>query len=471
MRSLTAMLASLSIATGLAFTAADALALDRVTTKAGRVVEGEIQREVDGAVWIRTSTGQVEFFSTSDVESIERDISSTPAPAKPSDSGTTGEATPATEAPAPAGQTAPGEGLVSKSDDPESIRAAKEARLSDGENRGAIITLGDAKYGHMVGLQVTAETIRRAIPMLEKDRVDVVVLRVHSGGGALIEIQRVSDLIEYELKPRFRTVAWIETAISAAAMISHTCNEIYFMSNGNYGACTGFSGNANAMKGRGLLEVLYQMEKISERGGHNPLIMRAMQISARAEDIQPLEIGDLNGALSATIDENGDVQWFNDTTTGKHVVNPSGGLNILTFTSQSAEKFKFSRGTADTVDELAKLMGYQEFTWVGETVPGFNYPISRAEKMQVDFRRKTQKDEDFIGQYWASYQMNIQAATAAQDRQERGKFVNRARGELNNIVGMVKNNPNHALFTLNMLPEQFENWIEEQQRLLKELMR
>lgn len=339
--------------------------------------------------------------------------------------------------------------------------------------RGAVITMGERGDKDMVGVFMTAEILKRMIPLLEEEQVDIVVLRFYSGGGALIEIKPLSDTIHNEYKKRFKTVGWIESAISAAAMTAHCIDDIYFTSQGNYGGCTGFSGRLNAMKGRGLEEVLIMMEMISERGGKDPKIMRAMQIDSGPDVGQRLQISPPDGSLSCNIDENGDVKWFQDTTSGKFLVNPTAGgaVRVLTFTSEQAEKYKFSRGTADTLDELTTKMGYKEIEWVGEKAKNSLWPICKAEKINMAFRAKTYKDQELFASYWRNYRFNIGAAQGEQDRQSRGPYINKARQELENIKRMVKNNPNLALFQMNMLMEEFKEWLVEQEKLLRELAR
>ena len=36
---------------------------------------------------------------------------------------------------------------------------------------------------------------------------------------------------------------------------------------------------------------------------------------------------------------------------------------------------------------------------------------------------------------------------------------------------MVRNNPNLALFVMNMTEDQFEQWVDDQRQLLRDLMR
>ncbi len=394
---------------------------DVVTLNNGTVYRGAIEREVDGWLWIRVKIAGIEtvqVVAPADVKSVERDA------AKPV-----------------AG--------------PEAVKPAdpKPATRRPGVTRAAVITLGEGGDKDMVGMYMTAETLRRAIPVLERDQVDIVVFRINSGGGALLEIKRLSDIIHEEFKPRFRVVAWIEWAISAAAMTAHAIPEIYFTTKAAYGGCTGWSGPMTAMAGRGLEEVLYMMEQISARGGYDPKIMRSMQI------LEP---------LSATIDANGDVTWYQNEE-GDHLVNP--GDKILTFDSTQAAKFKFSKGTADTLQELEKLLKVGEIEWVGSPVPGIMWPVSQAEQMQMQFREKTYEDQIKLQEYWDTYATSIQVAQGIQDRRERAPFVGRARRAFDQIKAMCKNNPNHKLLTLGMLDSQFDEWVEQNEKLLRDLMR
>lgn len=405
-----------------------AQATDKITLKDGKVVEGTIVREVDGYIWLKYSLGGIDheqMFRPDEVGTVDRDAPSTPdgAPA-----------------------AAPG---------------AAPTRAKDGAPRAAVITLGsrEADQGDEVGIYMTAHELQEMLPLLKEELGDdgsgVVVLRVTSGGGLLLEIERISDEIQNVYKKNFRTVAWIDSAISAAAMSSHCIEEIYFTPQGNYGACTGWSGQLVAVKGRGLEEVLYLMERISARGGYNKLVMRSMQIQ------QP---------LSATIDANGEVKWYNDTTSGDIMVNREG--EILTFNAETAKRVKFSKGTAATIDDLRKLMGYQELNWVGKQVKGTPWPVSKAEEWNIAYRRQVHKDEEHIQEYFRSYNLQIQAATGEQTREGRGKFVNKARQTLQRLRDAARTNPNFALLQLNVTNEKdLRDFFDEQEKRLRDLLR
>jgi hypothetical protein len=345
-----------------------------------------------------------------------------------------------------------------------------EDRTKDGKTRAAVITFGDEKYGDMVGIFATADSFRTAIKKLEEEKVDIVVVRFKSGGGMLLEIQKLSDVFHLEYKPKFRLVAWIDSAISAAAMSAHCFEEIYFTPQGNYGACTGFSGRLNAMKGPGLEQVLIMMEKISARGHYPKEIMRAMQISSEEEESASLKIQPPWGALSCTINkETGDVKYFQDATSGEIVLNPKGGVHILTFDSQMAAQVKFSKGTAANLDELSKAMGLSEVEWVGKKDKEYIWPICKAEQYMLDFRKRTKTDQNEFNRYINGIQTNLNLAAQASET-ERAKFIGQVRQWLNQVKAMVKNNPNFILLNWGD-EEEFQRWVEQIERAIKELSR
>ncbi len=428
---LAGMACVLAAATMVAFTPA-AQAADKVTLKDGQVIEGKIVREVDGFIWVKYTTGGIDreqMFRPDEVTSVDRD---TPAAADPAN----------TDSSAPA----PG--------------AAKPAGGS-GAPKAVVITMGsrDPEQGETVGIYMTAHALKEMLPIIKEevgtDGSGVVVLRVTSGGGLLLEIQRISDEIQNVYKKNFRTVAWIDSAISAAAMSSHCIEEIYFSPQGNYGACTGWYGALTAVKGRDLDEVLFMMEKISARGGYDKRIMRSMQIQ------QP---------LSATIDANGEVKFYEDTKSGDILVNRDN--EILTFNAETAKHVKFSRGTAATTDDLRKLMGYQELNWVGKQVKGTPWPVSKAEEWNIAYRKQVNKDEEHVREYFRSYNLQIQAAQGEQTRDARGKFVNKARQTLEKIKAACRNNPNFALLQLNIVSKsELDEFFETEERRLRDLLR
>lgn len=429
------LLLGMAVVTGLFLATATTWAGDKLTLKDGKVLEGTVVKELEGFVWFKHSVGGVEqtkMFTPAEIKELVKDG---------------------------------GDAAATKTDKPDEAKpapAAPAATNRPGVPKAAVITMGkerDDKQGDMVGVYMTAYALDQMLPMLEEelgnDGSGVVVLRFNSGGGALLEIQRMSDVIHNKYKKKFRVVSWIDAAISAAAMTSHCVEEIYFTPQGNYGACTGWSGALVAVKGRALEEVLYMMEKISARGGYDPRIMRSMQIQV---------------PLSCTKLPSGKVDWYQDTTSGEILVNRDN--EILTFTAESALQVGFSKGTAATTSELAKLMGYQELNWVGENEPGTLWPVSKAEKWNNNYRRQAKIDETHFREYVSAYQLNFQAAAGEQDPQKRGAFAARAKQAFEKIKAMIRNNPNFMLFNLGVeTEEQYKEWVEAREKQLRELTR
>lgn len=362
----------------------------------------------------------------------------------------------AAQATQPAGAEKPAQATT-----PGPAAKATDAAPADASGKipkATVITLGERGGKDEVGIYLTEQQLKQVYPMLLEDLGDdgsgVVVFRVTSGGGLGLEVQRISDEIQNVYKKHFRVVAWIDSAISAAAMSSHCIEEIYFTPQGNYGACTGWHGALIAAKGRDLEDMLYQMEKISARGGYDPQIMKSMQV------MQP---------LSCTVEDSGQVKFYPDTNSGNILLNPEG--RILTLTADTALKIHFSRGTAEDLDQLTKLMGYKELNWIGERKKGFIWPISRAEKWSMDYRDKVFQAENLFNADAANYRQQIAAAEQAANRKERGVFVNRALGTLRKLKRSVEENPNFALMQFNMTPDQFMEWYKEQERALKDMMK
>jgi hypothetical protein len=442
LKTLQTMCLALVMLLGVGVTASGAFAADKVTLKDGTVLEGKIVREANGIVWIKVNVSGVEqerMLLPSEVKTVERDAGGKSADKADSKSETKAD---------------------SKTDSdaittPVIVPGAGNTNVP----RAMVLTMGDATNGNdMVGVYMTAFSVQESLDTIKKelgeDGTGVLVLRINSGGGMLLEIQKLSDMIQNELKPKFRVVGWIEFATSAAAMTAHAIEEIYFTRRGEYGSCTGFRGNQFApMEGYELEVVLHMMERISARGKHNPLIMRAMQIQ------QP---------LSATVKPDGTVEWYPDAKGGEIVVNRDG--EVLSFNSLEAERVKFSRGTADTLEELTKAMGYNELNWVGERVEGVPWPVSKAEKAQMDFRSKTRDAENSLQVINGKFMRLAQQAQQAQDRAERSGLVGSARRELDKIEAHIRNNPRLTLINWGG-DEQFREWIEERREFLKNLLR
>ncbi len=329
-----------------------------------------------------------------------------------------------------------------KGKDDEAKKAATPRRpKTPGVTRVAILNFGppsdwQGSAGNMVGTVINAAAWEKAIPLLEKDGVEVVVVRINSGGGLTLELPRFNKVFEEKYKPKFRTVGWVESAISCAAMSPYVLREFYFMPEGNFGACTEWSGDLVASKDNRLSDVLFYMEKTSALAGRDPKIMRAMQIQ------EP---------LSADIDEAGNVT-FHQNTSGKYLINPE--KRVLTLNAVNAAQIKFSLGTAATKEELAKAMGLGEVEWGGKEASDF---IDRN-------MRENDKGEKRFATIYQKYTLCVEGAGKVQAGRQAEVGV--AKRYLEEMRQISKLNENIALMA-GTSPE----WFRKQDALLKDLLK
>ncbi|MBL0871421.1 MAG: hypothetical protein IBJ18_12685 [Phycisphaerales bacterium] len=428
---------------------------DKVTLKTGEVIEGVIERDESEFVVVKiTKDGktQTRIISRDDIKKIEKDDAKkgeTKPEVKKDDSKKDAEKKP--DAKKDEGKKDEAKKDDGKKADTAAVTGEKkpsnnprDRALTGRATRIAVLHFGppsnkQGKYGDMVGVHISAKAFADVVPILEKAGVDIVVIRVNSGGGYGLETDRFAELFQNVYKKKFRTVAWIESAISAAAMSPWPLEEFYMMRNGDIGACTGWSGNLVAVKGIELEEMLAKMEERSRWAGRDTKIMRSMQIR------EP---------LSCTIDENGNVTWFQDQT-GEIQVNPPN--EILTMTAELAVKTKFAKGVADTEEELAKAMGLTEFEFVAP----------EATKFIERYTEEAQRVEDTMRETIRKYQLAVGVAEQL-PREQRAPEVGRARKLLNEIRRMVSINPNFRFhFGIDFSPAFFER----QEEMLRELLK
>gem|GEM_PF-1397343 len=376
--SLLAVATALATACAVLIASSSALA-DTLHMKDGRTLEGAIVREGEGYIYFKYKIAGIEqttVFLISQISRIDRDDTSDgksrATPAKPA-------------VPEPA----------------QSKRTGRpaDAPTSAGTMRIAFITLGDPPHDE-VGPYLNAKALRESVKRLEDDQPDVVVLRIKSGGGALAEVPKLANVIQKQLKTKYRVVGWIESAISAAALTADNLEELYFMKKGNFGGVVAYimtgQNQAEAAVGADLEHILALGEQFSKNGKHNPLIMRAMQT--------PTD-------LSCDIDERGVIHWRNDLE-GKYIVSRKEGNHILTFNSIDAMKYGLGTGIADTRDELAKLLGADEWVEVGKD----------ADHYQQEFRKNVADAELNVVKLFQQLQLALKSGRFAKAKQYLGQI-------------------------------------------------
>ena len=202
---------------------------------------------------------------------------------------------------------------------------------------------------------------------------------------------------------RPRMVAWIKKAMGTAAFLPFTFPEIYFTSDANMGGI----GGLESLRKMGDLVVQEKMRGIvlgraiglAEKGGHDGRIIRAM---TRGEYILSYRM--VNGKVEflermpespdeILLKDDGPVN--RDRTDILQDVIRMRGNDYMTLNAKAAFDIGFSRGTADTLDDLMVLLGVTR-----------NYAVVRspAPKILSKWSREVQRAETDVRRLIRQYQ-------------------------------------------------------------------
>ena len=188
----------------------------------------------------------------------------------------------------------------------------------------------------------------------------IIVLHIKSGGGLVLEGDRIHDALK-DLRKRHRVVAWVKEAISAAAYTALHCNEIYFMKNGAMGSIVMFAGQT-AISGAELQAWIQQLAEVAELGDRSPIPAECMVTRTKmaSYDKDP---------------ETGKITWYADMR-GEYDI--SDANNVLTLNADNAFDSGYIDGIADNKEDLAIEMG----------LPGWK-EIGTGQKVFDDWQKRT----------------------------------------------------------------------------------
>jgi ATP-dependent protease ClpP protease subunit len=194
-----------------------------------------------------------------------------------------------------------------------------------------------------LGETAFASAVTKAGQMADADGPgQIIVLEIDSPGGMVSEIFKFVDAIR-AVRERHRVVAWVREAISGAAMASMQCDEIYFRSTGALGAAMMISGR-DSVYGEPLDKFRGEIGDVIEKNGRPRSVFEAM-VKAKA-------------VLTYTKDPATGKSTFHDKITGlPGEVVLSDEKDNLTFNASNALDCGFSKGTADSLEQLAPLLG------------------------------------------------------------------------------------------------------------------
>ena len=200
----------------------------------------------------------------------------------------------------------------------------------------------------MVGGEFREEEIRAIAA--EADLIgpgQTIVLHIDSGGGLVAEWQLIWQTIQ-DIKKRHRVVAWVKTAISAAASTSLACSFIVFEDSGSMGSITTLMGSSEApmeMQERGAAE----LKEVLRQGGYSEHFARPFKI--------------MKAEVSYDKDPETGICTFYPHAAGEYVL--SDNQHVLTLNSREAIHCGMAVGLANTKEELGELLDLGGWNEVG----------------------------------------------------------------------------------------------------------
>ncbi|MBX3358252.1 MAG: hypothetical protein KF745_07475 [Phycisphaeraceae bacterium] len=378
--------------------------LDRLIFKSGRTAEGKILEEKNGEVKIRVvGPGGLTVETTynrSEILLIEKGVVKVDAPADAK-----------TDAPAVTGKP-----------------------VSEGKPGAAKVYLIELK-GEF-GRDVSATPLRQVMYDARKYQPDVLLVKMDTDfrlhgeevedfteGGAegafdqqletarqlqTIFTDEVRDDPEWKTKPRL--VCWVHKALGGAAFLPFVFPEIYFAPDAHHGGIgsldhlfDGVGDEVVRQKQRSLR--LGRAEGLANKGGYNPIILRAMAmsevvLSVKFEGGKPVFIEAMPEGPDEELltDDGSEAEGRRDTIQDVARLKGNDNLNL---TADLAYKLQVSKGTVDTMDALAFKLGI-----------GRNYEVidGRSESIITDWGRSVSEAErTFLRKYRDQQELQVQA--------------------------------------------------------------
>lgn len=305
---------------------------DHVILKDGRKFTGTVTRQTEHMVQIRTADGNLLSFPILRVSEVKTD----------------GQA----EATGPATTTQPAE------------------EVQTGPKYFVVPLAG------MVGKEITADKITEAFKIGLADPQTILVLDMDSPGGLINECEKIVSLMG-EQRDR-RTIAYVRSAYSAAAIITLTCDEIYMHRDASIGAATAYASTP-----WGPADVAEKMQsvwrsicrKAADMGGHNPLIPEAM-VDSNMQLRRVEKDGKIDVEQTMRIDEKDLRENLIVTKRGK----------LLTMTAKEAVACGLAVGIVANFDEVAEKAN----------LAGWHHVSEEGRQMMSDWTSDVAKAEEHI---------------------------------------------------------------------------
>ena len=336
-------------------------ALDVIVFKDGKRLEGEIVEETDTTVKFRFKVGNIAgetVYQKADILAIQKNAG------------------------------APINGGEAKPDSTKTGTKKPDAKKNVKHEEGAP-TVYVVKCTGDFGREVCATTMERVIEDAKKHQPDVLVLEfehafeeidergrpkfVYDPGSfdqletarqiSTLITDRIRDDSEWAKKPRL--VGYIKRALGAASFLPFVCPEIYFAPDALHGGVGGLDHMFDGVGDKVVQEKQYSLrqkraEGLAEKGGHNPLILRAM---ARIDYVLSYRMSGGKAEFLERLPEAADEflltdDGAEDRRDGVQELIRYKGNDVLTLDALTAERIGFSKGTVADLRELMYALGY-----------------------------------------------------------------------------------------------------------------
>lgn len=321
--------------------------VDRIVFRNGRTVEGEILEETDTTIQMRivvAGISTVTTYAKSELLEIQRGAAEQEAP------------------PAPA--AAPG-----------STRQSDRARDRDARRDVAedAPRVAHFKVEGQFGRDVSQTPLLQAFERARSVSPDVIIIEMDSesrggfDGLFVANIERMTPAIEQAIANGQRVVFWIKKAQGGAAFLPFVSPEIYFQNDGRLGGIgtlQSFDMGNKRVNEKQISLRLGHAEGLAITGGYAPELIRAMArqdywlaFRIRGGEIEYMQRQPTDAELSeGWIVLSDDGQGSNkdkmeDIVRGR-------GNDVLNLNAERALQLNVSKGTANTLEDLAFQLGY-----------------------------------------------------------------------------------------------------------------
>ncbi len=240
----------------------------------------------------------------------------------------------------------------------------------------------------VVGAEITAETIERAMKAGLDDEKTILVLAIDSPGGIISECEKIIDLLS-EQRAR-RTIAYVKSALSAAAVIALACDEIYMHRDASIGAATAVEQTEKGLKAADeKVQSVWRStcRRAAEIGGHSSLFAEAM-----VDPGVQLRVVDSGGTKKI---ERVITPSQEDLSSGRMVTVKG---RLLTATAAEASRSGLALGVVGELEEISRV-GFGLVGWREVNDRGVRIMKAHAARHKSDMK-KIEKDLKTAGEHF-----------------------------------------------------------------------